>query len=132
MAWLDPRGDFGSLSRAWIDAGISIVTLTLGAEGARSVTRSVDVTVPSKPESVVDTVGAGDTVNACFLASLRRQGDLRKPDLTSIDEDTLRTALEFSSLVAGVVVSRAGANPPWQHEIESALRDGRNFTAPLH
>jgi fructokinase len=119
LAWLDPNSDFESLSRAWIDAGVSIVTLTMGADGARSVTRSLDVTVPSKPVTVVDTVGAGDTFNAGFLASLRRQGALQKQDLKSIDEKTLRIALEFSTHVASVVVSRAGANPPWLREIGS-------------
>jgi len=119
LAWLDPSGDFDTLSRAWTDAGVSIVTLTMGGQGARSVTRFLDITVPSKPVTVVDTVGAGDTFNAGFLANLRKQGALRKQELTSIDEDTLRTALEFSTRVAAVVVSRAGANPPWQHEVEA-------------
>jgi fructokinase len=130
LAWLDPSGDFESLSRAWIDAGVSIVTLTMGAEGARSVTRSLDVTVPSKPVTVVDTVGAGDTFNAGFLASLRKQGALQKQDLKSIYEGTLRRALEFSTRVASVVVSRAGANPPWQHEIEATFGDGQKPALP--
>jgi fructokinase len=119
LAWLDPKGDFDALSRAWVDAGVSIVALTKGADGVRSVTRSLDITVPSKPVTVVDTVGAGDTFNAGFLASLRKQGALQKQDLTSMDEDTLRTALEFAAVVAAVVVSRAGANPPWLREVEA-------------
>lgn len=120
LTWLDPDGDFDSLSRAWIDAGVSIVTLTVGGDGARSVTPSLDVTVPSKPVTVVDTVGAGDTFNAGFLANLRRRGALRKQSLKSIDEDTLRSALDFAAHVAAVVVGRAGANPPWQHEVDTA------------
>jgi fructokinase len=119
LEWLDPNGDFDALSRAWVDAGVSIVTLTKGADGVRSVTRSLDITVPSIPVTVVDTVGAGDTFNAGFLASLRKQGALQKQDLTSMDEDTLRTALEFAAVVAAVVVSRAGANPPWLREVEA-------------
>jgi fructokinase len=130
LAWLDPNGNFESLSRAWIDAGVSIVTLTMGADGARSVTRSLDVTVPSKPVTVVDTVGAGDTFNAGFLASLRKQGALRKRDLTSIDEKTLRMALDSAARVAAIVVGRAGANPPWQHEIEATFGDGQKPASP--
>lgn len=120
LAWLDPGSDFNSLSRAWLDAGVSIVTLTMGADGARSVTRSLDVTVPSQRVTVVDTVGAGDTFNAGFLAGLRRQGALRKHAVESIDEKTLRKALAFATRVAAVVVGRPGADPPWQHEIEAA------------
>lgn len=120
LAWLHPDGDFETLSRGWIDAGVSIVTLTMGGDGARSVTRTFDVTVPSMPVTVVDTVGAGDTFNAGFLASLRRHGALRKDVLKSIDESTLRSALDFATHVAAVVVGRASANPPWQHEIEAA------------
>jgi fructokinase len=125
LAWLEPSGGFESLSRAWIDAGVSIVTLTKGADGVRSVTRTLDVTVPSKRVTVVDTVGAGDTFNAGFLASLRKQGGLHKQDLKSIDEKTLRTALDFAALVASVVVSRAGANSPWRHELGASSGDGQ-------
>lgn len=119
LAWLDPGGDFESVSRAWIDAGVSIVTLTMGDHGARSVTRDLDVTVPTKPVAVVDTVGAGDTFNAGFLASLRKQGALHKETLKSMGETSLRTALDFATLVAAAVVGRAGANPPWRGEIEA-------------
>jgi fructokinase len=66
---------------------------------------------------VVDTVGAGDTFNAGILASLHEQGLLTKAEMGGLSEDAIRQALTLGSKAAAVTVSRAGANPPWRHEI---------------
>ena len=73
--------------------------------------------VPAPRVSVVDTVGAGDTINAGLLASLRDQGCLTKAGIANLDEEQVRAALELSVAAAAVTVSRAGANPPWRHEL---------------
>ncbi len=67
---------------------------------------------------VVDTIGAGDTFNAGFLAKLHDLGLLSKAGFIGASHDELQQALEFGARVAGVTVSRAGANPPWRHELE--------------
>ena len=57
------------------------------------------------------------TFNAGILASLHEQGLLTKAAIGSLPEDAIRKALELGAKAAAVTVSRAGANPPWRHEI---------------
>jgi fructokinase len=67
---------------------------------------------------VVDTVGAGDTFNAGVLASLDEQGLLSKAAIAALSQDAIQQALSLGAKAAAVTVSRAGANPPWRHEID--------------
>ncbi len=119
LAWMEPGGRFEDIAHKWIEDGASVVTLTMGEAGARSVTQSVEITIPAMRVDVVDTVGAGDTFNAGFLASLRKSGALSKERLETIDPDTLRQAIEYGSQVAAYTVSQAGANPPWLDDLGS-------------
>jgi len=66
---------------------------------------------------VVDTVGAGDTFNAGLLAGLHRAGALTKAGLAGLTDAVLVPALELGVAAAAVTVPRAGANPPWAHEL---------------
>ena len=77
----------------------------------------VDVTVPRV--EIVDTVGAGDTFNAGFIAKLSENGLLTKKALSNIGKSDVREALENGARVAAITVSRSGANPPWAHELVS-------------
>ncbi|MCY1251012.1 hypothetical protein D9M72_647220 [compost metagenome] len=67
--------------------------------------------------TVVDTVGAGDTFDAGVLASLKLGGLLTKDAVANLSESAVRDALALGAKAAAVTVSRAGANPPWKHEI---------------
>ena len=96
--------------------GVPLAIVSLGADGAFASLRGEQVRVPVAGTAVVDTVGAGDSFHGGlvhYLGTLGRLGG-RLDELT-VDE--LREALEFASRVAAVTVSRAGANPPWAHEL---------------
>lgn len=99
--------------------GPAIVVVTRGADGAIAFFgRDQSVEVPVRKVEVVDTVGAGDTFNAGFLAYLSEQGHLDRPGLRTLDAETLTGALAYGAQVASITVSRAGANPPWVDELD--------------
>ena len=100
------------------EAGPSVILLTRGEEGATAFLRDgTQVSVPSRKVTVIDTVGAGDTFNAGFLARLSELGTLSKAGLKSVLPETFEEALRFGADTAAITVSRAGANPPWRHEL---------------
>ncbi|GHE06128.1 carbohydrate kinase [Defluviimonas sp. 20V17] len=122
LAWLIPgaRADAEGLA-ALAAEGPKIVVVTRGAQGAIARLPSGRiVSVPSRRATVVDTVGAGDTFNAGLLARLSELGKLTKPALAALEAEALEEALAFGARVAAVTVSRAGANPPWRHELAQA------------
>ena len=99
-------------------AGPSVVILTRSGSGATAFLKDgTEVSVPVDRVDVVDTIGAGDTFNAGVLAKLAELGLLITASLAAIERDPIGEALRFGTRVAGVTVSRAGANPPWRHEL---------------
>ncbi|AZO16006.1 MULTISPECIES: carbohydrate kinase [unclassified Mesorhizobium] len=117
LKWFDEAGSHEDVVRNWLDRGPKLIVVTHGSEGAVGYSKAHKVTVMPQKVKVVDTVGAGDTFNAGILASLHEQGLLTKAAIGSLSEDAIRKALELGARAAAVTVSRAGANPPWRHEI---------------
>ncbi len=119
LDWIVPGADtHPQKSRALLDLGARTVILTQGAQGATAYLRNgTEVHVPARPAQIVDTVGAGDTFNAGVLASLSQAGWLRKDRWADITAAQMNDALTLGAQVAAITVSRAGANPPWAHEL---------------
>ncbi len=117
LVWLEGEGDPVALARGLIARGPKVVCITEGAKGALAVTAREVVRVAAQKVAVVDTVGAGDTFNAGVLAALHQAGALRKAAVAAADGALLTAALTLGVKAAAVTVSRAGANPPWAHEI---------------
>lgn len=111
MDWL------GTTPESLLDGGTALVTVTRGAEGVDLVTRDGPRRVAAQKVKVVDTVGAGDTFNAGLLAGLHKAGLLTRAALAGAGLDELATAADLGARAAAVTVSRAGANPPWAHEL---------------
>ncbi|MEO0672104.1 MAG: carbohydrate kinase [Pseudomonadota bacterium] len=117
LAWLAADGDPQALIRGWLEDGTAIVTITRGSDGVTAVTPAFSVTAEAVPVTVADTIGAGDAFNAGFLAALRTAGHLERAALRSLTSDELHAALAYASEVAALTVAKAGADPPWAHEL---------------
>lgn len=117
LAWFGYEGGADAAARDWFSKGASIVVVTRGADGAEAFCRQGKVDVPGLKVTVADTVGAGDTVNAGVLASLKSKRILTKEALASISTGDLADAVSLGMKAAAVTVSRPGANPPRANEI---------------
>lgn len=104
-------------AQAILAKGPKVVLITEGAKGATAYTTRGSVSVAAPKIVVADTVGAGDTFNAGFLAALDRAGLLSKAAVADLSDAALRDALSLGTRAAAVTCSRAGANPPWAHEL---------------
>ena len=119
LDWLNPAPlTQAEKISAMLDTGPSVVIVTQGAEGAiATLADGTSITVPAVKTNVVDTIGAGDTFNAGFLAKLSELDLLTPEALGTLDPDALRDAMTYGARVAAITVSRAGANPPWANEL---------------
>jgi fructokinase len=118
LVWLMGDGDADVLAEAVRANGPALVLVTRGAEGVTVYSDADPLHHPAPKAEVVDTVGAGDTFNAGFLAGLADAGRLSADDVRAgLSEDALRTALDLGVRAAAVTVARAGANPPRRAEL---------------
>jgi ribokinase len=91
-------------------AGGGQILMTLGARGARLIGQDGSVSIPSPAVAVVDTVGAGDTLNGALAAGLA-------------EGLTVEEAARRAVTAAALAVTRAGAREgmPTVGELEAAL-----------
>lgn len=115
LAWLYPRLDHVAAAERILAAGVRLVLVTLGAEGAYGATKDSRVGVEAVPVQVVDTIGAGDAFGAAALAWLHDRNALR-PDFSLVAEE-VQSLLRFSCLAAALTCTRSGAEPPWRSEM---------------
>ncbi|MEU5694906.1 carbohydrate kinase [Actinosynnema sp. NPDC020468] len=113
-----PEADVLEVAREWRAAGPAAVVLTRGAEGLAVVTGADEVIrVPPVPVDVVDTIGAGDTVQGALLAWLHDHDALSAEAVRGLGASQWRRALGFAGAAAAVTCSRAGAEPPFKREL---------------
>lgn len=111
---LRPGVDHVVAATAILESGPSAVLLTRGADNVHVITREGSATVPVEPVDVVDTIGAGDSFGGGFL-SWWVAGGRGVTDAGSLE--TVVAGVRAANAVAGVVVTRRGADPPWRHEL---------------
>ncbi|MBC9724689.1 carbohydrate kinase [Streptomyces sp. TRM68367] len=109
----------GGTPREWLAAGPAAVVITQGGDGLTAFTRDGSVyAVPGERVEVVDTIGAGDTVNAALLHGLALREALSAQGVAALGADGWAGLLGFAARAAAITCSRAGAEPPYAHELE--------------
>jgi fructokinase len=97
-----------------------LVVVTRGSEGASLYRSGNRIDVPAPKIKLVDTVGAGDTYMANFLAELDLLGALgtgSRERLSALSAEQLREAASFAAVAAGIVCERRGCEPPTKAEV---------------
>ena len=110
-----------ALAREWTTRGPAFVVVTRGGDGATAFTadgRELSITAPRV--EVADTVGAGDSFMGGLIDGLWNAnllGATRRDALRAIPDHVLTQILDRCARIAGLTVSRPGANPPSRAEL---------------
>ncbi|WP_432050390.1 carbohydrate kinase family protein [Verrucosispora sp. NA02020] len=117
VAWLYPGRTNEDVLRHWRDLGVTLAVITLGVGGAAAASGTGGFRQPAPVVAVADTIGAGDAFTAGLLAALSTAGP-------GWSDDDVRAALRYGVEVAAVTCTRAGADPPYRHELASRFPTG--------
>ncbi|MFE9406146.1 carbohydrate kinase [Streptomyces sp. NPDC006530] len=102
----------GGTPEEWLAAGPRAVVLTRGAGGLTAYTGDgAEHSVPAERVAVVDTIGAGDTVNAALLHHF--------PDHTALTSANWPKALRYAARAAALTCTREGAQPPTAEDLRT-------------
>jgi fructokinase len=115
ISWLYPDQSMDKVAKGWIANGVSLVVITRSANGIIGYTEHGFEEIDGAKVSVVDTVGAGDTVGAIVVEGII------KHSVNGLAGQVLNAVLQRAAIAAGITVSRAGAQPPRLHELVEAL-----------
>jgi len=115
ISWLYPDESMDEVAQRWIAQGASLVVVTRGAKGIIGYTEHGFEEVAGAKVTVVDTVGAGDTVGAILVEGIVTHS------VIGLQGQVLNAVLNRAAIAAGITVSRAGAQPPRLHELVEAL-----------
>ena len=113
--WLYPGKSPESIAEQWLQGGVALVVMTHGVDGLVGYTSDGVIEVAGEKVHVVDTVGAGDTVGAIVVQGLITEG------LLNMRGSVLKDRLQRAAVAAAITCSRAGAQPPYAHEIRERL-----------
>lgn len=117
---VEMMGGVNRLPKLMKKFGISLIVLTLGANGARCYFEDKILDISGRKAVCVDATGAGDAFWGGFLSSLRIQGAEHAEDLR---EDMIRAALNYGNVSGWICVQSKGgiASLPTRKQIEDVL-----------
>ena len=109
-AYLAPGRSIDEVLDQAIETGVRLAVVTTGRDGLRLATSRDRVHVSAAATTVVDTIGAGDTIMASIIFDIVSS--------EPISELLPLAAMgERAAAAAAVTVARAGADLPYTHEL---------------
>ena len=115
LKWLYPNETLDEVAHRWIEQGVSCVVVTRGVHGLIGFTEHGMEEVDGAKITVVDSVGAGDTVGAIVVEGVIAHS------VAGLLGHVLNKVLHKAAIAAGITCSRAGAEPPYKHELIEAM-----------
>jgi len=121
---LEAGADLTDIVERWTRGGKMLI-ITRGSDGVVVYRGNHVIEVPAEKVKLVDTVGAGDTFMANFIAKLSDLDALGVEPAAKLDaltSDELRSAAEYATAAAAIVCERVGCQPPTRAEVEARLQ----------
>ena len=116
--WIYQTNDFKSPAKELVSNGVGIVIITRGKNGTWAISSDKnEFEILAQDIKVIDTIGAGDSFSAAFLAQLIDKGINTLDKLKTMKIFELEEILNNSAHASGVTCSRKGANPPYRDEV---------------
>jgi len=116
-AWLYPGRDLDQITRDYVAAGVALVAITRGGDGAMLRAGGATAELAAHPVAVVDTIGAGDSFMSGLLYAILAGGATEAVLQNALGATDLGRLGQTALASAAVTVSRAGANPPTVAEL---------------
>jgi fructokinase len=121
---LEAGADLTDIAEQWTSRG-QLLIITRGADGVEVHHNKERLSVDAQRIALVDTVGAGDTFMANFLAKLSDLDALGIEPLAklhALTPDEIGSAAEYATAAAAIVCERVGCQPPTRAEVEARLQ----------
>lgn len=121
---LPEGGDLDEIATEWSEG--KLVIITRGGDGVSLYRDGTRIDVAGQQVNLVDTVGAGDTFMASFLAELAARDALGAGStarLAALGESDLVEIARVANAAAAIVCERTGCQPPNRQEVLARVRD---------
>jgi len=117
LDWLFPGLSHERAAATWLEHRARVVVITHGKDGVSGWSRISHAQAAAIPTEVVDTVGAGDSFMAGFLAGLYENGLLTPESMGHPTAAALHHALAYGQKVASATCAKRGADSPWREDV---------------
>jgi fructokinase len=115
------HADFETGAQKILAQGPKIVIMTMGAEGVRVATKEFEFFAPAFNVNAIDTIGAGDSFVAAFLAGICKftTGEFAE----FLTQERVESAITYANAAGALAAQKRGAIPslPTPTEIETFL-----------